>query len=148
MTFIGLFKRKSMLVSFLLGVAAFSLPMYLLLDRSPAVETTIRMEPDHVVPGQKAEAVWTVKVLRPHCRGLVHRTMIDSQNRIFAFSSISSVIHGEVGTEDTYRYDWIIPMGMSPGKAVFRRNTERWCNPLQRWLWPMQEVHEAHFTVE
>jgi hypothetical protein len=138
----------SLRASFMLGLVIFVVPMYLLLDRSSAVETEIHFDPDHVLPGQQVQVVWSVKVLRPQCRGLVHRSMIDSQGRIFAFDSIASVIHGEVGTTDTYYYGWSIPIGISPGPAVFRRNTERWCNPLQQWLWPMQEVHEAKFTVE
>jgi hypothetical protein len=139
--------KHPLLLSFIFGCVVFSIFAYLLLDRSPAVETVIHMVPDAVVPGQKFEAVWSVKVLRPHCRGLVHRVMVDSQGQIFAFASIAAVIHGEVGTTDTYRSDWIVPMGMSLGPAIFRRNTERWCNPLQKWLWPMQEVHEAEFMV-
>jgi hypothetical protein len=143
-----LIRFLSLRVFFVLGLLVFATPVYFLLDRSPAVETEIHFEPDHVVPGQHAQAVWTVKVLRPHCRGLVHRSMIDSQGHIFAFEAVASVIHGDVGTTDTYYYGWTIPIGMSSGPALFRRNTERWCNPLQRWLWPMQEVHEAKFTVE
>jgi len=139
--------KRPLLLSFLFGAAVFSWPAYQLLNRSPAVETTIHWEPETVVPGQRSEAVWTVKVLRPGCRGLVYRKMIDSQGRIFAFSAVEAVIHGKVGTTDTYRSDWVIPAGMSPGPATFRRDTERWCNVLQHWLWPMQEVHKAHFTV-
>jgi len=147
-------RSRPLLVVFLVGMLVFSIPVWMLLDRSPAVETVIHLVPDHVVAGQKAEAVWSVTVLRSGwfiggggCRGLVHRAMIDSQRQIFAFSSIAAVVHGDVGTTDTYRYDWTIPMGMAPGPAIFRRNTERWCNPLQKWIWPMQEVHEARFTV-
>jgi hypothetical protein len=135
-------------LGFMFGMFVFSVPAYFLLDRSPAVETVIHMAPDKVVPGQHFEAVWSVKVLRPHCRGMVHRVIIDSQRQVFAFASVAAVIHGDVGTVDIYRSDWIVPMGMSSGPAIFRRNTERWCNPLQKWLWPMQEVHEAEFTVE
>lgn len=139
---------KVLLASFCSGLVVFSVPAYLLLDRSAAVETVVHLEPDHVTPGQMVEVVWSVKVLRAGCMGLVHRQVVDSQNRIFAFASVGAVIHGKVGTTDTYRYDWTIPMGMQPGLAVFRRNTERWCNPLQHYFWPMQEVHEATFTVE
>jgi hypothetical protein len=138
---------KPLLTAFLLGTIVFAIPAYMLLDRSPAVETVIHLEPQFVFPGQRAEAVWTVKVLRPNCYGYVHRKMIDSGRQEFGFSSVDSVIHGAVGSIGLYRYDWTIPSGMSPGPAVLRRNTERWCNPLQRWLWPMHEVHEAKFEV-
>lgn len=139
--------HRSLAVSFVLGLLIFATPIYFLLDRLPAVETVIHFEPDRVFPGQHVQVVWTVKVLRSHCHGRVHRSMIDSQGHIFAFESIAAVIHGVVGTIDTYYYEWSIPVGISPGPAIFRRNTERWCNPLQQWLWPMHEVHEAMFTV-
>ncbi len=122
--------------------------LYLLMDRRPAVETTdFHLEPAVVRPGQKVEAVWTVKSLRANCRGIVHRRMIDSQRQVFAFSSTYAVLHGDAGTTSTYRTVWTIPMGISPGSAILQRNTERWCNPLQQWIWPMQEQYEAKFTV-
>jgi hypothetical protein len=141
-------KNRPLLFWFLFGCLIFAVPAYLLLDRSPAVETVIHMEPDVVHPGQNAEAVWTVKTLRPHCRGRVHRAMVDSQKRVFGFESVDAVIHAPVGDVRTFHFGWVIPLGMSPGPAILRRNTDRWCNPLQQWLWPMQEIHEAKFTVE
>ncbi len=122
--------------------------LYLLLDRRPAVETTnFHLEPAVVTPGQKVEAVWTVRSLRENCRGIVHRRMIDSQHQVFAFSSTYAVLHGTVETTSTYRTAWTIPMGISAGPAILQRNTERWCNPLQQWVWPMQEQYEATFMV-
>jgi hypothetical protein len=145
-------RRRSLLTAFLLGFVVLSVPIFLLLDRSPAVETVIHLEPNVVHPGQSVEVVWTVKTLRENwvgenCCGRVYRMMFDSQKRVFAFESTLSVTHAPVGETRTYHIDWTIPMGMLPGPATLRRNVDRWCNPLQQWLWPMQEVHEAAFTV-
>lgn len=139
--------ERPLLLAFLFGCLVFSYPAFLLGDRSPAVETVMHLEPDVVQPGQMVDVVWTVRTLRAHCRGRVHRAMIDSQKRVFAFESIDAVIHAPVGDSRTFHFGWMIPLGMSDGPALLRRNTDRWCNPLQQWLWPMQEVHEAAFTV-
>jgi len=124
--------------------------LFLLFDRGAAIETTnFHFNPDVLRPGAKTRAAWTVKTLRDpdQCRGLVHRSLIDSQGQVFAFSTIDAVIHGSIGEVHTYYYPWTIPTGLAPGPAIFRRNVDRWCNPLQRWVWPMHEVHETTFTV-
>jgi hypothetical protein len=123
---------------------------YLLLDRRPAIESTnFHFSPDVIRPGQKSDAVWTTKTLRDpdRCRGLVHRKFIDSNGQEFPFAPIDATIHDPVGDTATHRFRWRIPEGMAPGPAIFRRNVDRWCNPLQQWFWPMYEQHEATFTV-
>lgn len=139
--------NRPLLAPLFLGMIVFFVPAAMLLDRRPAVETHLWIEPPVVMPGQRFQAVWTVKVLRPHCIGRVHPTLIDSTSQVFAFGAVDSVIHGPVGTTGTYHYEWTAPNGMAPGIATMRRNTDRGCNPLQFWLWPMKEVHEAEFTV-
>jgi hypothetical protein len=31
--------------------------------------------------------------------------------------------------------------------AIFRRRTDRWCNPIQEVFWPMHEIHEVKFQI-
>ncbi len=138
-------KDRSALVSLALGAIVFTYPAYLLLDRRAAGETVMWMEPDVVRPGQASDAVWSYKAYRNGCRGLVHRVHIDSQGHHFDYDAIDAAIHGPIGVTELHRFEWVIP-GMAPGPAIFRRQTDRWCNWLQR-LWPMQEVHEAKYTV-
>lgn len=122
-------------------------PTYQVFNRSPAVQTDLWMEPSDVRAGDQSDAVWIVHVLRAGCRGRVQRTHIDSEGNRFEFGTIDAVLHGPVGTTDQHRYTWTIPAKMKPGQAVFRRVTERGCGLWQWLIWPMQEVHEAHYTV-
>lgn len=145
-------RDRALMMLVAVGVGIFALPAAMLMDRRPAVRTVMSVVPDVTAPGQRVEVQWSVQVLRSGtfgggCSGYVHRKIIDSSGHEFGYSSIDSIIHGEVGTTGHYRVEWLIPTGIAGGPAVIRRNTERWCNLLQKWFWPIHELHEAYFTV-
>jgi len=122
-------------------------PTYQVFNRSAAVKTDLWMEPAEVRAGDQSDAVWVVHVLRTGCRGRVQRTHIDAEGRQFEFGTIDAVLHGPGGTTETHRSTWTIPAKMKPGPAIFRRVTERGCGLWQWLIWPMKEVHEAHYIV-
>jgi hypothetical protein len=142
-----IWRNPSTVGSVLIGAVLFFIPASMLWDRSPAGETHLWIDPPVVAPGQHFQAVWTYHVLRPNCVGRVHPVLEDSAHQVFAFASVDSVVHGPVGTTGTYHSNWRAPNGIAPGPVTMRRYTDRGCNPLQFWLWPMKEVHEAKFTV-
>jgi hypothetical protein len=135
-------------MGFLIGLAIFAFPIYLICHRSPPIKVTdFHLMPEVVRPGQRVEAVWTVESLREGCSGTVQRRMIDNENQVFAFIPVPTVRHGPVGKVETFRTPWMIPIGIANGPAVLQRHIERWCNFLQEMLWPMQEDYETRFTV-
>ena len=122
-------------------------PTFQVLDRSPAIETKLWMEPSEVKAGDYSDAVWINRILRAGCRGTVQRTHIDSSGEEFEFGTIDAVFHGPIGTTEKHRYSWTIPVKMKPGPATFRRVTKRGCGLFQWLIWPMTEIHKADYIV-
>lgn len=135
-----------MLLAFIVGSVVFIVPAGMLLSRGQIVETTdFHMVPSIVRIAQRSEAIWSDKTLRSGCGGLVHRRFI-AGNDIWIFPPVHTVQHGDVGSMQRFHTPWIVP-DLPPGKAVFRKDIERWCNPIQKWVWPMWEMQEAPFEV-
>lgn len=138
--------RKTLLIAFGLGLVVFIVPVGMLFSRGRAVETTdFHMAPSIVMAGQKIEAVWTDIPLRAGCHGIVHRRFINGTD-VWVFPPVYAVNHGPVGKAETFHTMWTVP-NMAPGEGVFQKTINRWCNPVQQWLWPMREVQEARFVV-
>lgn len=138
--------RKTLLLAFAFGLVVFVVPVGMLLARDPAVETTnFHMSPSIVMARGRADAVWTDKPLRAGCHGIVHRRFISGKD-VWVFPPVRAVNHGPVGEAQTFHTMWTIP-DMPPGEGVFQKTVRRWCNHVQEWLWPMEEVQEARFSV-
>jgi hypothetical protein len=139
--------NRPYLIGSLAGVVVFAIPLHMLIvQRTPVVETiNFHMEPSTVRVGQKTEAVWTDKVLRAGCGGIIYRQFISGEE-LWVFPPTSVVHHDDVGAVQTFHTQWVTPR-MPAGRAVFHKNYYRWCNVFQRWLWPMYEEQEAEFTV-
>ncbi len=138
--------RKTLFLSFVLGLFSFTVPAAMLLARSPVVETTnFRMSPSTVQAGQRIEAIWTDRTMRVGCEGIVFRRFIGG-DETWIFQPVSTAHHGFIGETQTFHTEWIVPH-MPIGKSVFHKDVKRWCNVFQEWLWPMHETQEAEFTV-
>ncbi len=101
--------------------------------------------PETIVPGTKIRVkFWTTKRQRSDCPGVVQQEIISSLNTIF------SKLGRPVGPARWYAdpdnenqdifigQEVVIPEQMSAGPALFRSNTFRYCNWLQKALhWPI-----------
>ena len=143
--------RKTLILAFILGSAAFIVPVGMLMSRSPAVETTdFHMAPSVVTSEQRFEAVWLDTPLREGCTGVVYRRFTgtkDGKNTSWVQPAVHVVLHGAVGIPEEFRTSWRVP-NMDPGtEGAFKKHFKRWCNRFQEWLWPMEEDQEARFIV-
>lgn len=124
--------------------------LILLFDRRQAVETlTIRFVSAPVVAGKPVMVQWTVIERRHGCAGKVYPIWIDSSGTVFD-AKVDIVPFRDVKGDDpqTFRRPRIVPIGLMPGDATFAPWAERWCNPVQEWLWPMRdELPKVKFTV-
>jgi hypothetical protein len=145
--------RRTLALAFILGLAVFTVPVGMLMSRSPAVETTnFHMSPDIVSPGDSFQAVWIDTPLREGCTGVVFRRFVglsDGMKASWVYPAVHVVLHGPVGEPEQFRTPWVVPAKMDPGtEGVFRKHIKRSCNFLQAWIWPMEEDQEARFTVK
>lgn len=143
--------KKTSILAFILGSAVFVIPVGMLSSRNPAVTTTdFHMEPSMVAPGQEFEAVWTDVPMRDGCTGIVYRRftgMRRGQKTSWVQPAVHVVQHGVIGEPEQFRTTWRVP-NMDPGtEGFFNKTIRRWCNPFQAWLWTMDEVQEASFSV-
>jgi hypothetical protein len=121
---------------------------YLLFDRRPATNTMMTVEPAVIQPGEDAKVISVVDVLRMHCRGQVYPEVEIMGFPIINLPMQHVAIHDKPGLYGPYRYVFRVPDDAPRGATgIFRRRTDRWCNPIQEALWPMHEVHEAKFQI-
>ena len=143
---------KTIALAFILGSAVFTVPVGMLMSRSPAVETTdFHMDPAVVAPQQKFEAVWTDVPLREGCTGAVYRRFTgtrDGKKTSWVYPPVHVVLHGEVGKPEQFRTSWIVPNMDAGTEGTFTKHIKRSCNFLQAWIWPMEEDQEAKFAVK
>lgn len=140
---------RTFLLIFIFFLALFSVPTWMLLDRSPAVETTMTTDPPVVSPGAILRIISMVRVLRRNCRARVYPQLRIPGIPIINLPSQYSPSHNEPGMYGPYQYSLVIPADAPRGVVgVFRRNTDRGCGSLQYYLWPMREVHEVQFMIE
>ena len=142
-------RPRPFLIAFLVGALVFATPAYMLLQREPCIETTdFHMEPSTVASGQKFVAVWTDRTLRAGCNGMLNRRFIATNGiDIWVFPPAHTVHHGAVGSTSRFHTPWIAPDAPPGTDIVFRKDIQRWSNPIQKWVWPMEEAQEAPFSI-
>jgi len=141
--------NRPYLIGFLIGLAIFAIPVYLLVvPRGPCVETSdFHMEPNVVKPGQEFHAVWTAKTLR-ECNGTLNRRFIDKNGiDYWVFPLAHTVDNGLPGEMHRFHTSWIAPKASPGARLVFRKDYKRWSNWVQKWILPMSETQEADFTM-
>jgi hypothetical protein len=123
--------------------AAFALlvvtpPIVMLLDRrDPAELTGGQMLPHDVRSGQAVTIAWDI-IERRACAGEFTPIIIDAGKQVHYFARQPTVYRDTLRPDGLRFYKHItLPTGLAPGPAIYTVQVERWCNPLQRYLWPI-----------
>ncbi len=107
-----------------------------------------RVEPNQVEAGANATLHFTARGFDLACKGVVDRSIIDSKGVIYrlketATSNIKPIEHGGFEFSRTFP----VPVGMASGPATYRAIVTRWCNPIQKFFWPIVEETDVKFSV-
>lgn len=133
--------RRSILCNYVgiaLGILVAAPIGIMLLDRrEPITLHSGQIVPDTVRPGQTVTVLWRVTENRP-CDGEVARRVVDSSGKIHEFRREPTVYHlvGERGVQ-TFSGPFTMPDGMVDGPAYYTTSGYRWCNVLQKLIWPI-----------
>lgn len=111
--------------------------------RQPVTLELISFEPNSVHEGDEATVTYKSVVHKDGCGGELLRTIVDSAKKVTAFVREPTIFNGrKIGnTEKEFIFSktLTIPRGLTPGPAIYVPLIDRWCNPLQRFLWPIQQ---------
>lgn len=98
--------------------------------------------------GDEVTVTYSANIIREGCGGELLRVIVDSANKITAFVREPTVFNGNnraIGNI-TFSKTLTVPRGLTPGPARYVPKIERWCNPLQRYLWPIAQNPEPSIT--
>jgi len=115
--------------------------LYMVGDRDTVVEVVnARIVPHNIVAGGEVEVTWMANELRTDCGGEVHRTVIDSKGKRFPYP-VFSVVDRDDSDKQAKPQEFSrlikLPAKMAPGPFVMSVVVYRWCNPIQKFFWPM-----------
>lgn len=118
--------------------------LIMLLDRRQPLQLEITsIEPNIGRVGDELTVNYDAVINRNGCGGELLRVIIDSANHVSAFVREPTIFNnrsmGKPGERIHFSKTLIIPRGVTPGTAVYAPLIDRWCNPLQRYLWPIQQ---------
>ena len=107
-----------------------------------------RVQPNQVEAGANATLYFTARGFDLACKGVVDRSITDSKGVITKLketdtSNLKPIDHG--GFE--FSRSFPVPAGAAPGPAVYRAVVTRWCNPIQKFFWPIVEETDVKFAV-
>ena len=124
--------------------------------RQPVELELVKIENKNGLPeareGDEVTVTYNAKVIREGCGGELLQTIVDSANKITAFVREPTIFNANnpqrIGNI-TFSKTLIIPRGVTSGPALYVPRIERWCNPLQRYLWPIPQEPQPSikFTV-
>lgn len=124
--------------------------MIMLTDRRPVlVYENPRVVPDPVVRGEKASLAFDVIEYRS-CDGTFQRFIVDAAGHVFSFDKEATSLRAVSSPPSprTIHREFSVPRGAAIGPAVYRVHLTRWCNIVQKYIWPMREsASEVHFTI-
>jgi len=128
----------------ILSAASVSWLAVQLLDRRPVLRIeSVIVTPNPVTAGQPITITWTAREFRS-CDGEVIRWITDSRGRVYEYNRISSVVKIPQGPQPrTFFRELQLAKDISPGRAAYTSRVIRWCNVVQRVLWPMTEESPA-----
>lgn len=139
-----IFWKRSRLCNYIglaLGLAVATPVFIMLFDRREPVHlyggTFI---PDQVLPGQSVVIVWEADELRQGCDGVLERRILEKKTgKVHYFKREPTVYHlvGPAGGRQTFSKDFTLPEAITAGPAEYTSIGERWCNLLQKYLWPI-----------
>ncbi len=107
-----------------------------------------RVEPNQVEAGANATLHFTARGFDLACKGVVDRSITDSKGVITKLketdtSNLKPIDHGGFEFSRTFP----VPAGAAPGPATYRAIVTRWCNPIQKFFWPIVEETDVKFSV-
>lgn len=117
-------------------------PVFIMtVDRAdPVVLTSGVIEPRQVRSGEDVTVTWVVEERRS-CEGELRRLIIDSTGKRFEYEPEKTVYHDisvKFGPSfKTFSKTFKTPQGMALGEATYYPVLHRWCNPLQKYVWPI-----------
>lgn len=115
-----------------------AIPATQLFDRrAPVLLGQGRIEPFDVHVGQTVTVTWPV-VEYKLCEGEYTRHVKDRSNRIVFFERLPTSYSDTISRDQKWfvKY-WTVPRGLVEGPAIYWTDGFRWCNPLQRYFWPI-----------
>lgn len=120
-------------------------------NKSPGVmvQAAKTRGPDNFYPGEVIKAVLDITEYR-NCDGVVRRFLVTNVNKPGELSKVyhfedSDISHqnDQLPSMKTLEMSFRIPIDAEPGTAVYHRQVTRWCNVLQKYLWPIQDKDET-----
>lgn len=131
------------------GLFVMTPALFMIMDRrDPVIMETASIVPNDLRPGQSAKVVMTFNNVRPGCSGEIHRKIIDRSGRIINFAQQDAAFESKVKHRVPFEKPLIIPEGITPGPATYDPTILRWCNELQRIVWPIRSSNiPVHFNV-
>ncbi len=107
-----------------------------------------RVEPNQVEAGANATLHFTARGFDLACKGVVDRSITDSKGVITKLketdtSNLKPIDHGGFEFSRTFP----VPAGAAPGPATYKAVVTRWCNPIQKFFWPIVEETDVKFAV-
>lgn len=113
----------------------------MLFDRDLPVILAYTITTAATTSGQSITIKWNVKVNRV-CEGVYMRRIVDSGGFITNSKSTPLNLADKI-TGETF----VLPL-MLPGSATYQVFTTYWCNPLQKYIWPIMNTEKAvHFNI-
>ena len=133
-----------------IGIIVVAPLLFMLLDRGQIlVYENQRIVPDPVARGTRAASVIDAVELRK-CDGYMQRVIIDSSGHTFSFTK-ETTNYREVSDPPRMRTlyrEFVVPRGAAAGPAVHRVHLVRWCNVVQKLIWPIRETaRDVHFVI-
>lgn len=124
--------------------------LYMLLDRRPVLKyDNQRILPNPVMRGERAAVAYDVVEYR-QCHGYFQRVVIDSSGHTFSFDK-ETTTYRELSHPPrmrTIQREFVVPRGAAMGDATYRIYITRWCNLMQKYLWPMTDTTvDIKFTI-
>jgi hypothetical protein len=135
----------------LVSIGLIGLPLVLILNRDlPIVPVSFSVvyPYDGIVPGEKFTILWHVVQQRTGCSGTVEREII-SGDVIHSFTVDKNSFNdtGALG-DHYYTKDIIAPLGLLPGNGFYVSRVTWWCNPVQKYLWPIKTINTEPITIK
>lgn len=133
--------RLCNVIGLALGVLVAAPVFGLLVDRREPVRLYQgQFVPDQVTPGQTVVVVWEADEMRFGCDGVIERRILEKKTgKVHYFKREPTIYHmvGPEGGRQTFSKDFTLPEAITPGPAEYVTIGERWCNVLQKFLWPI-----------
>lgn len=137
---VGIHRRWTTFIAITLGTVVVAPFFILLFDRREPIELGEAMiEPSGSVnSGQEVTITWSAVERRAGCDGEFERRVIDSTGRIFPYRREPTVYRLTYNAKaQIFTRQFRLPNGLAPGRAIITTVGTRWCNSVQKYLWPI-----------